>query len=72
MHAHRLVAVLGHPGSRKPSLLRAGLMPLPQNEESPDRRPAAIRMLTPGPRPMSAHSGGPTNVRQAGRVATHA
>ncbi|MFI9248653.1 helix-turn-helix domain-containing protein [Streptomyces sp. NPDC053069] len=56
VYAHRLVAVVGPSGSGKSSLLRAGLIPLLQNEESPDRRPAAIRILTPGPRPMSAHT----------------
>ncbi|MGV9565741.1 nSTAND1 domain-containing NTPase [Streptomyces sp. NPDC003480] len=56
VHGHRLVAVVGPSGSGKSSLLRAGLIPLLQNEESPDRRPAAIRILTPGPRPMSAQA----------------
>ncbi|MER6029517.1 helix-turn-helix domain-containing protein [Streptomyces sp. NPDC001851] len=56
VHAHRLVAVVGSSGSGKSSLLRAGLIPLLRNEESPDRRPAAIRILTPGPRPMSARA----------------
>ncbi|MEU9480934.1 helix-turn-helix domain-containing protein [Streptomyces sp. NPDC048191] len=54
VHAHRLVAVVGASGSGKSSLLRAGLIPLLQSETATNRRPAAIRILTPGPRPMSA------------------
>ncbi|TWV29527.1 helix-turn-helix domain-containing protein [Streptomyces misionensis] len=53
---HRLVAVVGPSGSGKSSLLRAGLIPRLQSEEPPERRPAAIRILTPGPHPMSAHA----------------
>ncbi|WP_181796738.1 helix-turn-helix domain-containing protein [Streptomyces sp. WELS2] len=53
---HRLVAVVGPSGSGKSSLLRAGLIPRLQGEESPERRPTAIRILTPGPHPMSAHA----------------
>lgn len=54
VHAHRLVAVVGASGSGKSSLLRAGLIPLLQSEADTTRQPAAIRILTPGPRPMSA------------------
>ncbi|MGW7819985.1 nSTAND1 domain-containing NTPase [Streptomyces puniciscabiei] len=54
VHAHRFVAVVGASGSGKSSLLRAGLIPLLQSEEAATRRPAAIRILTPGARPMSA------------------
>ncbi|MFF7977398.1 hypothetical protein [Streptomyces sp. NPDC007905] len=54
VHAHRFVAVVGASGSGKSSLLRAGLIPLLQSEEASTRRPAAIRILTPGARPMSA------------------
>ncbi|MER6738504.1 nSTAND1 domain-containing NTPase [Streptomyces puniciscabiei] len=54
VHAHRLVAVVGASGSGKSSLLRAGLIPLLRSQAAPDRRPAAVRILTPGPRPMSA------------------
>ncbi|MEI5098703.1 hypothetical protein RB200_08580 [Streptomyces sp. PmtG] len=53
--AHRVVAVFGPSGSGKSSLLRAGLIPRLQ-EPDPDRRgPAAIRVLTPGPRPARTH-----------------
>ncbi|MEU1938187.1 helix-turn-helix domain-containing protein [Streptomyces coeruleorubidus] len=54
VHAHRLVAVVGASGSGKSSLLRAGLIPLLRSEAATDRRPAAIRILTPGPTPLSA------------------
>ncbi|MEU7058188.1 helix-turn-helix domain-containing protein [Streptomyces sp. NPDC046197] len=54
VHAHRLVAVVGASGSGKSSLLRAGLIPVLQSETASDLRMAAIRILTPGPRPMSA------------------
>ncbi|CAG7652336.1 nSTAND1 domain-containing NTPase [Actinacidiphila bryophytorum] len=53
--AHRLVAVVGASGSGKSSLLRAGLIPALRAEPRADRRPAAIRVLTPGPRPATAH-----------------
>ncbi|MFI1539205.1 nSTAND1 domain-containing NTPase [Streptomyces anandii] len=56
LNTHRLVALVGASGSGKSSLLRAGLIPLLQNEESPDRRPVAVRILTPGRRPISSHS----------------
>lgn len=48
MRFHRLVAVVGASGSGKSSLLRAGLIPALQTAVAPDRRPAAIRILTPG------------------------
>ncbi|MEU6774770.1 helix-turn-helix domain-containing protein [Streptomyces sp. NPDC046759] len=55
VHAHRLVVVVGASGSGKSSLLRAGLIPLLQNERSPGRRPATVRILAPGRCPMSSH-----------------
>ena len=48
---HRLVAVVGASGSGKSSLLRAGLIPALRTGQAPDRRPAAVRILTPGARP---------------------
>ncbi|MGW2328497.1 nSTAND1 domain-containing NTPase [Streptomyces sp. NPDC001700] len=53
--AHRCVMVLGPSGSGKSSLLRAGLIPRLQDTEDPALRPAAIRILTPGPRPVHDH-----------------
>ncbi|NGO71010.1 DNA-binding protein [Streptomyces boncukensis] len=53
--AHRFVAVFGPSGSGKSSLLRAGLVPRLQQGEDPGGRPAAIRMLTPGSRPLDTH-----------------
>ncbi|WP_307805820.1 WD40 repeat domain-containing protein [Streptomyces chrestomyceticus] len=52
---HRCVLVVGPSGSGKSSLLRAGLIPHLQQTEAPARRPAAIRVLTPGPRPVREH-----------------
>ncbi|MFB8414416.1 hypothetical protein ACFC63_02720 [Streptomyces albidoflavus] len=48
-------AVVGVSGSGKSSLLRAGLVPVLRvsGDGSP---PAAIRMVTPGPRPADAHA----------------
>ncbi|MFJ9909757.1 helix-turn-helix domain-containing protein [Streptomyces sp. NPDC101152] len=54
VHAHRLVAVVGPSGSGKSSLLRAGLIPVLRSAADTDTRPATIRILTPGPRPLSA------------------
>ncbi|MGK5629365.1 nSTAND1 domain-containing NTPase [Streptomyces sp. URMC 123] len=51
--AHRCVMVFGPSGSGKSSLLRAGLIPRLRNTVEP--RPAAIRVLTPGPRPAHDH-----------------
>ncbi len=56
VRTHRLVAVVGASGSGKSSLLRAGLVPALQREGALDRRPAGIRILTPGARPFSAHA----------------
>ncbi|WP_221352298.1 hypothetical protein [Streptomyces beigongshangae] len=66
VRAHRLVAVVGASGSGKSSLLRAGLIPVLRKEDSPDRRPAAIRILTPGPHPLSTHGGSMTASREPG------
>ncbi|GGR86791.1 hypothetical protein GCM10010252_26840 [Streptomyces aureoverticillatus] len=53
--AHRCVVVLGPSGSGKSSLLRAGLIPRLQSTTNPQLRPAAIRILTPGPQPVRDH-----------------
>lgn len=45
--AHRFAAVFGPSGSGKSSLLRAGLIPR-LRQAADDRRPAVIRVLTPG------------------------
>ncbi|MGX2993327.1 nSTAND1 domain-containing NTPase [Streptomyces sp. JNUCC 64] len=65
--AHRFVMVTGASGSGKSSLLRAGLIPRLQHPgdgtgPGPDgdgsgRPCAAVRVLTPGPRPASTHAG---------------
>ncbi|MFH8350083.1 hypothetical protein, partial [Streptomyces sp. NPDC018045] len=52
---HRCVMVLGPSGSGKSSLLRAGLIPRLQTTADTALRPAAIRILTPGPRPVHEH-----------------
>ncbi|MGW1506830.1 nSTAND1 domain-containing NTPase [Streptomyces mirabilis] len=57
VRAHRFSAVFGPSGSGKSSLLRAGLIPALQNEPSTHLRPAAIRILTPGPHPARTHAG---------------
>lgn len=49
---HRVVTVFGPSGIGKSSLLRAGLVPRLQESEA---APAAIRLLTPGERPLSRH-----------------
>ncbi|MDX3386264.1 hypothetical protein PV682_33110 [Streptomyces niveiscabiei] len=51
----RFAAVFGPSGSGKSSLLRAGLIPR-LRQEAGERRPAVIRVLTPGERPASAHA----------------
>ncbi|MFD9902914.1 hypothetical protein [Streptomyces sp. NPDC059063] len=53
--AHRITVVLGPSGSGKSSLLRAGLVPRLQSTTDQELRPAAIRILTPGPRPAREH-----------------
>ncbi|MGY5036113.1 nSTAND1 domain-containing NTPase [Streptomyces sp. 900116325] len=54
--AHRFIGLVGTSGSGKSSLLRAGLVPVLQQEASPTARPATIRILTPGERPATAHA----------------
>ncbi|MGW0822589.1 nSTAND1 domain-containing NTPase [Streptomyces sp. NPDC002845] len=51
----RFGAVVGASGSGKSSLLRAGLIPALRETPDPARRPAAIRLLTPGPHPARTH-----------------
>ena len=62
----RMVAVLGASGSGKSSLLRAGLLPSLQDQQSSQCRLAAIRILTPGPRPASAHAHALTASQETG------
>ncbi|MER6098252.1 helix-turn-helix domain-containing protein [Streptomyces sp. NPDC001728] len=50
----RVSALIGPSGSGKSSLLRAGLVPRLRGPEGP-LRPAAIRIITPGERPLSTH-----------------
>ncbi|MFF4402568.1 hypothetical protein [Streptomyces sp. NPDC001480] len=53
--SHRFTAVFGPSGSGKSSLLRAGLIPRLRSAEATGPRPAAVRVLTPGDRPLRAH-----------------
>ncbi|RPE38927.1 WD40 repeat protein [Streptomyces sp. Ag109_O5-1] len=66
VRACRMVAVVGASGSGKSSLLRAGLLPSLQDQQSSECRLAAIRILTPGPRPASTHSRALTASQSAG------
>lgn len=66
VRARRLVAVVGASGSGKSSLLRAGLLPSLQVPQSSECRLAAIRILTPGPRPASTHAAVLTASQEAG------
>ncbi|MEU6228541.1 hypothetical protein [Streptomyces sp. NPDC047042] len=52
-----LVVVTGPSGSGKSSVLRAGLIARIQRTASGQDRPAAIRVLTPGPSPARTHAG---------------
>ncbi|MFE3704982.1 helix-turn-helix domain-containing protein, partial [Streptomyces scopuliridis] len=52
----RFTALVGPSGSGKSSLLRAGLIRSLREETDPALRPAAIRVLTPGPRPGLDHA----------------
>ncbi|WP_445519977.1 nSTAND1 domain-containing NTPase [Streptomyces sp. NEAU-174] len=52
---HRITAVVGASGSGKSSLLRAGLIPRLRTTDDADLRPAALRVITPGARPLPDH-----------------
>ncbi|GGY98925.1 nSTAND1 domain-containing NTPase [Streptomyces poonensis] len=52
----RFTALFGPSGSGKSSLLRAGLLPALRHENTPELRPAALRILTPGARPARTHA----------------
>ncbi|MCK7622453.1 WD40 repeat domain-containing protein [Streptomyces sp. RS10V-4] len=69
VRACRMVAVVGASGSGKSSLLRAGLLPSLQATESSGLRLAAIRILTPGPLPVSTHAAALTARQKAGDTA---
>jgi predicted amidohydrolase/energy-coupling factor transporter ATP-binding protein EcfA2 len=56
LRQRRFAAVFGPSGSGKSSLLRAGLIPALQHTQEASLRPAAIRILTPGPRPARTHA----------------
>ncbi|MDG5808591.1 hypothetical protein P9869_39295 [Streptomyces ossamyceticus] len=56
MRRQRFAAVIGPSGSGKSSLLRAGLIPALQHTQDANLRPAAIRILTPGPHPARTHA----------------
>ncbi|MGV9856301.1 nSTAND1 domain-containing NTPase [Streptomyces sp. NPDC003442] len=53
---HRLVALVGASGSGKSSLLRAGLIPRLRAPSEHGPQPAAIRVITPGERPLRTHA----------------
>lgn len=55
LHDHRVVTVFGTSGSGKSSVLRAGLIPYLSDPDGALPRPAAIRILTPGEHPLTAH-----------------
>ncbi|MDT0309550.1 hypothetical protein RM780_21695 [Streptomyces sp. DSM 44917] len=55
-HARRLVVLAGPSGCGKSSLLRAGLIPALRGESDGARRPAAVRILTPGANPACTHA----------------
>ncbi|MFB7137603.1 helix-turn-helix domain-containing protein [Streptomyces sp. NPDC056237] len=56
LRRRRFAAVFGPSGSGKSSLLRAGLVPCLQHAWEMGLRPAAIRILTPGPHPARTHA----------------
>ncbi|MFG2781479.1 hypothetical protein ACGFY7_26990 [Streptomyces prunicolor] len=53
--AHRFAVMFGASGSGKSSLLRAGLIPRLQEEIARRGRPAALRVFTPGARPVETY-----------------
>ncbi|ORT53984.1 hypothetical protein BKD26_36870 [Streptomyces sp. CB03238] len=53
--SRRVTTVFGPSGSGKSSLLRAGLIPRLRHNPDPLLGPAAIRILTPGARPLREH-----------------
>ncbi|WP_329359249.1 nSTAND1 domain-containing NTPase [Streptomyces sp. NBC_01483] len=55
VRGHRISAVVGASGCGKSSLLRAGLVPCLREPDGNGRLPAAVRILTPGPRPAATH-----------------
>jgi WD40 repeat protein/transcriptional regulator with XRE-family HTH domain len=55
VRGHRISAVVGASGCGKSSLLRAGLVPALREPDDGGPLPAAVRILTPGPRPASTH-----------------
>ncbi|MFF7047812.1 helix-turn-helix domain-containing protein [Streptomyces griseorubiginosus] len=69
LRRRRFAALFGPSGSGKSSLLRAGLIPVLRNVEKPDRRPATIRILTPGEHPARSHAAllTPVAVRDGGK-----
>ncbi|QFR01715.1 hypothetical protein F9278_42230 [Streptomyces phaeolivaceus] len=52
---HRFAVVFGASGCGKSSLLRAGLIPRLQERIAETGRPAALRILVPGPRPATTY-----------------
>ncbi|MER7794601.1 hypothetical protein [Streptomyces sp. NPDC097640] len=62
----RFAAVVGASGSGKSSLLRAGFIPALQEAGPAAGRPAALRILTPGPHPARAHAQALTAARGRG------
>ncbi|MFI6283375.1 helix-turn-helix domain-containing protein [Streptomyces sp. NPDC051018] len=58
LSARRFVMLTGASGSGKSSLLRAGLIPRLRRPDPDDGGPAcaAVRVLTPGPRPATTHA----------------
>ncbi|MEU6381801.1 hypothetical protein [Streptomyces sp. NPDC046909] len=52
---HRFAVVFGASGSGKSSLLRAGLVPRLREKIAERRRPAVLRILTPGPTPAASY-----------------
>ncbi|MFE2571210.1 nSTAND1 domain-containing NTPase [Streptomyces mirabilis] len=67
LRRRRFAAVFGPSGSGKSSLLRAGVIPALQHTQDADLRPAAIRILTPGPHPARTHA----RVLDPGSTAPH-